>query len=99
MGEPRQLLECPDRSNLGRRLRLAPGASYQALLDVRGDDAAARAVTVTMTLAPTIGVSGLGPDDLLAGHDELRARALLVRGRVAARRTTSAFHRLETTAR
>ena len=80
MGEPRQLLECPDRSNLGRRLRLAPGASYQALLDVRGDDAAARAVTVTMTVAPTVRVSALGPDDVLAGHDELRARALIEAG-------------------
>jgi hypothetical protein len=80
MSEPRQLLDCPDRSNLGRRLTLEPGAPFQALLDVRGEDAAARAVTVTVTLAPTIQVDALGPDDILANRDELRARALIEAG-------------------
>ena len=80
MGEPRQLLDCPDRSNLGRRLTLQPGGVFEALLDVRGEDAAARAVTVTITLAPTVTVDSLGPDDLLGRRDELRARARIEAG-------------------
>lgn len=80
MSEPRHLLECPDRSNVGRRLTLKPGGGFEALLDVRGDDAAARAVTVALSIAPTVQVARLGPDDLLAGRDELRARALIEAG-------------------
>ena len=80
MSEPRHLLDCPDRSNLGRRLTLAPEAPYQAVLDVRGEDAAARAVTVSLTLAPTMPLDALGPDDIVARRDELRARALIEAG-------------------
>lgn len=80
MGEPRQLLDCPDRSNLGRRLTLQPAGAFEALLDVRGEDAAARAVTTTITLAPTVSYESLGPDDLLGRRDELRARARIEAG-------------------
>ena len=38
MGEPRQLLDCPDRSNLGRRLTLQPAGAFEALLDDDADD-------------------------------------------------------------
>lgn len=80
MTERRHLLDCPDRSNLGRRLTLAPEGAYQALLDVRGDDAAAREVAISLTLAPTLQVEAMGPDDIAANRDELRARALIEAG-------------------
>lgn len=80
MSEPRHLLECPDRSNLGRRLTLPPRGDFEALLDVRGDDAAARDVTVTLTIAPTAQTDGMGPDEILARHDEVRARARIEAG-------------------
>lgn len=80
MTAPRQLLDCLDRSNVGRRLRLVPNAGPQAVLDVRGDDAAARAVTVALSIAPTVAVDALGPDDVVARRDELRARAVVEAG-------------------
>ena len=80
MSEPRHILDCPNVSNVGRRLTLEPGAHPEALLDVRGDDAAARAVTVGLTIRPRVQVDSLGPDELAAGHDELRARAFLEAG-------------------
>jgi len=82
MAEPRQLLDCPDRSNLGRRLTLAPGGDFEALLDVRGDDAAARAVTVHLDVRPTTTAPGgvFGPDAVLTRTDEVRARARLEAG-------------------
>ena len=80
MAELRHLLECVDRSNLGRRLVLAPGEGAQALLDVRGDDAAARDVIVTVTIEPTIMRGTYGPDEVAAGLDEVRARAMIEAG-------------------
>jgi len=83
MAEPRQLLDCSDRSNLGRRLTLAPGGGFEALLDVRGDDAAARAVTVHLDVRPLTGAPAggvFGPDAVLTRTDEVRARARLEAG-------------------
>lgn len=80
MNEPRHLLDCPDRSNLGRRLTLPPAGAFETLLDVRGDDAAARVVTVSLSIAPLVRVDGLGPDDLAARRDEVRARAFIEAG-------------------
>lgn len=80
MGEPRHILDCLDRSNPGRRLTLAPQGDFEALLDVRGEDAAARDVTVTLTVSAKLPARGMGPDDLLARRDEVRARARMEAG-------------------
>lgn len=80
MNEPRHILECLDRSNPGRRLTLTPQGDFEALLDVRGADAAARDVTVTLTVSPKLSVDAMGPDALLARRDEVRARARVEAG-------------------
>lgn len=80
MNAPRQLLDDRHDHNVGRRLRIEPGRTA-AVLDLSSDDAAARVISVVLTVAPVVvDLDRLGPDELANGADELHAQGTIVLG-------------------
>lgn len=80
MTGPRHLLDGRHEHNVGRRLRIDPGTTA-SVLDLAADDATARVISVVLTVGPVVvDLDRLGPDDLLNGIDELRARGTIVLG-------------------
>ncbi len=78
-GPWRSLLEQPSAHNLGRSVRLGP-KTQTTLVDLAGDDAAARSVHVVLSIAPVVHLEQLGPDELGRGLDLMIARAIVELG-------------------
>jgi len=80
MGAPQHLLDGRHEHNVGRRLRIRPEQQV-VVLDLAAADATARVISVVLTIAPVVvDLDRLGPDELLAAADELRARGTIVFG-------------------
>lgn len=80
MNAPRHLLDDRHDHNVGRRVQVEPGKTV-SVLDLAADDAAARVISVVLTLAPVVvDLDRLGPDDILNGRDELEARGTITLG-------------------
>lgn len=75
----RPLLEQPSAHNVGRSVRVEPRA-HAALLDLAGDDAAARSLHLTLTIRPAVALEELDAEAIRTGADVLAARAFVEAG-------------------
>ena len=72
----RPLLEQPSAHNVGKSVRVEPRA-HAALLDLAGEDAAARSLHLTLTIHPVLAMEALDEGAIRRGADVLAARALV----------------------
>jgi hypothetical protein len=76
MSEARPLLEQPAAHNVGKSVRVSPRTQV-TLLDLVGEDSAARSLHLTLTIRPVLAVEDLDADAITRGDDVLAAQAIV----------------------